>query len=304
MAVWLPCARSMSMMQLFLLEKMPESPANLDGIGKAWYRNAEIRDRILEIKGFLVLPDFGAVAPTQTFSCCVLNQDFLIPIMKAMRAAKTLTTPSVGHIYPQMVELWKMHELSKRKKFDPRRRGRYPQIDETWEPDDETSGFCHADAKGIKHLLCFVRKQFLSTRVAKETWQHAGPRMLHHETCVCDMRLHGTMPKDLAFRKLVVRFGQKACAAWVRLGYVSSILTPSSHSEPCRTNTSCRLTVLHLLTTGSVKALLQAHQPRQAQRHQVHAQSPQLPSLHPVAHQNNTFSTWKMTKTPPETRRS
>ena len=98
-----------------------------------------------------------------------MNKCFLIPIIKMLRAAKTLITPNVDQIRDQLEKLWVSHlAAKKRRNLSGKGKGRFPKLDPQLQLDAETIGNCHTDAKGIKTLLCFVRKQFLSERVAKE----------------------------------------------------------------------------------------------------------------------------------------
>ena len=148
---------------------MPQASAVLDGIGRAWYNVPEIRERILD-KGPLVLPEVGEAAPMQSQGCCVLNRDFLVPIVKAMHAAKCLHLPSVEMIYPELLSLWRTHFLARRKRYGSagKGKGRYekdPQI--SLPPEVLSSSW--TDAKGIKTLLSYLRKLFLSSRISKES---------------------------------------------------------------------------------------------------------------------------------------
>ena len=165
-----------------LILEMPICPASFDGVGKAWYHDEGIRERILDKKGCLVLPEIGESSPLQSQGCCVLNRAFLIPLIKTMRTSKTLITPSLEIIREQVEELWITHRAAKqRKNIAGKGKWRFPKLDPHLQLDDETLANAHSDAKGIKTLLCFARKQFLSERVAKESpLQHA---CLH----ACDM---------------------------------------------------------------------------------------------------------------------
>ena len=96
---------------------MPESLAVLDGIGRSWYAVVEIRERILDLKGPLLVPELGEAAPHQSQGCCVANKHFLVPIIKAMRQAKCLHLPSVEIIYRLLAELWLTHFLARKKKY-------------------------------------------------------------------------------------------------------------------------------------------------------------------------------------------
>ena len=149
---------------------MPICPASFDGVGRAWFRVEEIRERILERRGTLILPEIGEAAPAKTQGCCVLHKDFLGPIIMAMRAHSTLVIPSVQTIFDQVEELWQTHFLAKQKKKSAKGSGRYPSRDPYFQLDLETLTNAWTDAKGIKSLLVYVRKQFLSGRVSKESW--------------------------------------------------------------------------------------------------------------------------------------
>ena len=150
---------------------MPASPAVLDGVGRAWYGVEEIRERIYDRRGLLVLPAVGEAAPLKTQGCAVMNQDFVIPVIKAMRAAGTLNVPSVAQIFEQFEQLWHTFASAKRKKKSPKGSGRYPKLSaDECKLDVETDANAWTDAKRIKALLCFLRKQFLSERISKEPW--------------------------------------------------------------------------------------------------------------------------------------
>ena len=128
----------------------------------------EVRERIFDHRGFLVLPEVGEPAPMQTQGCCVLNQTFLLPIIKAMKAAKTLKLPSLEQIHRQLVILWTTHQSAKKKKKGSSK-GRLPKLDDSFQLEPEILAHALTDAKGIKSLLSFVRKQFLSERVPKDS---------------------------------------------------------------------------------------------------------------------------------------
>ena len=148
---------------------MPTCGANFDGVGRQWYHDDGIRERIFDRKSTLVLPELGEPSPNQSQACCVMNKAFLVPIIKTLRIAKTLIVPNVDQIREQLEDLWVPHLAAKqRKNYKGKGKGRFPKLDPQLQLDAETIGHCHTDAKGIKTLLCFVRKQFLSDRIAKE----------------------------------------------------------------------------------------------------------------------------------------
>ena len=68
--------------------------------------------------------------------------------------------------------MWKKHaqHLLKRKQ-GWQGAGRNPKLDEGFELSARTLGSCHQDAKHFKSLLSMVKKQFMSERVAHESWQ-------------------------------------------------------------------------------------------------------------------------------------
>ena len=155
------------------MEEIPESvsegfsSAQLGGLALAWFNNPEVKDRLLDEKGDLIVPADGDRMVLASQACCVKNNMFLGAIAAQMRAAKTLRTPYVWQIEAVLAELWEFHFKAKLK---AKRGGRYPKLDENFELSKEIQAACHDDAKALKSLLTAVRKQFMSTRVARDTF--------------------------------------------------------------------------------------------------------------------------------------
>ena len=163
---------------------MVGSPANFEGVGRAWYLVPEIRERILDLKGCILLPELGSPAPSKTQGCDTLNKDFLIPLIRAMRVSKSLYVPSLDQIFAQLEQLWQTHHAHQKKKKSPKGAGRYPKMGPDFQLPASTVAHCWSDAKGIKGLLCYLRKQFLSDRVSKEPQlMYVAVRTLEYVAC-------------------------------------------------------------------------------------------------------------------------
>ena len=148
---------------------MPLCVADFDGIGRSLFSVTEVRERIFDLKGPLILPEIGSPAPDKTQGCCILNQDLLMPFVKAMRAAKSLALPATEQIYCEVEQLWMTYFLFKQKKKSAKGSGRYPKLDPQFKIPDDITAHAWSDAKSIKKLLGFLRRQLLSQRVAKDS---------------------------------------------------------------------------------------------------------------------------------------
>ena len=147
------------------------SGVELGGLASSWLANPHVKDRLLDEgnpEGLIRAPE-GERAPIIVQETAVVNEMFMGPIILQMRAAHSLQIPHVDPLKEEIRKLWWKYFQAKEKR---KSKGRSPNLPPDFHLPDLIEASIHSDAKSLKSLLSMAKKQFCSTRVAKEPWHN------------------------------------------------------------------------------------------------------------------------------------
>ena len=180
----------------------------LGGLASSWLANPHVKERLLDEctpEGLIRAPE-GERTPIAVQETALVNEMFIAPIIIQMRMAHSLQIPHVDPLKDELRALWWKYFQAKEKR---KAKGRSPNLAPDFVLPDLIEATIHTDAKSLKTLLSMVKKQFTSTRVAKEPW--------HNSNVKHPVKTHtpgGPIPSKISededYRRLVNVFGNKA----------------------------------------------------------------------------------------------